>query len=344
MISVIVPVYNASKYINDCIDSILNQTYKDFELILINDGSSDNSLNIIEKYKEQDNRIKVFSQENKGVSYTRNRGIDIAKGNYLMFIDSDDWIEINALEKMLEIIEKYNADVARCNYFVNYENKEIIGNDFFEKEEIVYNKKLLREKIIPALLCNKMKSFSCLYLIKTNVMKNSIYYNEKICMLEDQIVCLKILAKINKCVFTEEPLYHYRVNPYSATVNHEYIKRNIQSILMVNSIIINFLDEEHFNKQDVRLLCVSHLNVITNELYKLYDDGILNIEYLKNLRKEKEMTNILKAYDFSLVKSKKNKISVFLLRHKLYGLFEILCHINKLRQENRNNKSKENSL
>lgn len=98
--SVIVPIYNVEKYLNKCIDSIMNQTYNDFELILVDDGSPDNCLSICNHYADTDNRIKVIHQENKGVSIARQNGVSIAKGEYLAFIDSDDWVEINFLSSM----------------------------------------------------------------------------------------------------------------------------------------------------------------------------------------------------------------------------------------------------
>ena len=106
LISIIVPVYNAEKTIKKCIDSILAQTYRNFELILINDGSRDSSLNILKEYENTDERIVVISQENSGVSVARNKGIDSARGDYIIFVDSDDYISENALEVLKGEIEK----------------------------------------------------------------------------------------------------------------------------------------------------------------------------------------------------------------------------------------------
>ena len=107
-ISIIIPVYNSEKYLSKCIDSILNQTYKDFELLLINDGSKDNSLSIMKEYSLKDNRIKVIDQKNMGVAKTRNKGIELATGEYITFIDNDDTIQIDYLEKFLSNCEKYD--------------------------------------------------------------------------------------------------------------------------------------------------------------------------------------------------------------------------------------------
>ena len=122
-VSIVVPVYNAEKYLPKCIDSILNQTFKNFELILVNDGSKDNSLIICEDYKVSDRRIKVINKKNEGVSIARNIGINSAKGKYIMFIDSDDWIESNMVEKMYDAIQ--NSDIAICGSKTVEKNKII---------------------------------------------------------------------------------------------------------------------------------------------------------------------------------------------------------------------------
>lgn len=112
MISIIVPVYNSEKYIDRCLDSILNQTYKDLEIVLVNDGSNDQSLKILENYALRDTRIKVVNQENKGVAAARNTGLDNATGDYILYVDSDDWIENNMVERMVEL--SANADIVFC--------------------------------------------------------------------------------------------------------------------------------------------------------------------------------------------------------------------------------------
>ena len=335
MISVIVPVYNTSKYLEECIISILEQTYKDFELILIDDGSKDNSLQILKKYESIDQRVKVYRQANHGVSYTRNRGIDLATGDYIMFIDSDDWIESKTLQTLIEAMKKYNVDTVRGNYFVNREKEETVGNDFFEKNEIVYDKNQINDKIIPALISNQMKSFSCLYLIKSSILKKNIYYDEKIQMLEDQIMCLKLLTKINNIAFISDPLYHYRVNESSVTVKLDCIKQNIQSTIKANNIIANFLLENKFNQRYIFLLNKAHINLIIREFYRLHSNNLLDIEFLKYIRNLRETKDILSKYDSKLEENKKIVISVLLFRYRLYWLFIFLLDIkNAMRIKN----------
>ena len=116
LVSIIVPVYNSEKYVERCILSILNQTYSIIELILINDGSTDSSLNILDEYSRKDNRIILVNKENEGVSASRNLGIEIATGKYLMFIDNDDFVEPSYVETYVSEIEKYSADLIIGGY------------------------------------------------------------------------------------------------------------------------------------------------------------------------------------------------------------------------------------
>ena len=112
MISIIVPVYNAENWLKKCVDSIINQTYKDIEILLINDGSKDRSIDILKEYEKKDSRIRVFDKQNEGVSKTRNLGIKEAKGEFIQFVDCDDYIEENMCETMLHLIS--NSDMAIC--------------------------------------------------------------------------------------------------------------------------------------------------------------------------------------------------------------------------------------
>jgi glycosyltransferase involved in cell wall biosynthesis len=129
-VSIIIPVYNSEKFLSRCLDSILNQSFNNFECILIDDGSTDSSLSICEQYRNSDNRFVVIHQKNSGVSAARNKGLEIARGRYICFIDSDDSSQINMLEKLVVAIEKSNADVVCCGYTENYAIRKISDKDF----------------------------------------------------------------------------------------------------------------------------------------------------------------------------------------------------------------------
>ena len=137
LISVIIPVYNVEIYIKKCIDSVLNQTFQNFEIILIDDGSTDNSGRICNEYVLKDNRIKVIHQNNAGLSAARNKGIDVSSGNYICFLDSDDWYSNNALEEFINLVINYNADISIIDIFNTIDDNAI----YSPKNQIkIYNK------------------------------------------------------------------------------------------------------------------------------------------------------------------------------------------------------------
>ena len=119
LISVIIPVYKVEKYLDRCLESIVNQTYKNLEIILIDDGSPDNCPAICDEYAQKDSRIKVIHKANGGVSSARNKGIDVATGDYIGFVDSDDWIEPDMYETLIKNAEQYNSDISRCSYVIS---------------------------------------------------------------------------------------------------------------------------------------------------------------------------------------------------------------------------------
>ena len=138
LISIIVPVYNVESYLKRCIESILNQTFRDFELILVNDGSTDNSEIICKEYALKDERIKYFYQRNKGVSEARNKGIDNSSGEYIQFIDSDDYVDENFLEIVVNRFKRDNSDIVFIGFYNEYNNGEIYKSKYY-KESIVSN-------------------------------------------------------------------------------------------------------------------------------------------------------------------------------------------------------------
>ena len=138
-ISVIVPIYNVEQYLRKCIDSIINQTYKNLEIILVDDGSWDNSPRICDEYAKRDNRIKVIHKKNGGLADARNTGLKMITGNYISFIDSDDYIEKTMYEKMIKVILKYNADIIECNLNYKYGNQLITMTEGYKTQE--FNRK-----------------------------------------------------------------------------------------------------------------------------------------------------------------------------------------------------------
>ena len=188
LISVIMPVYNVEKYITKAIQSVLNQTYKNFELILIDDGSTDKSRSICNDFKQKDNRINVVHQNNQGVSSARNKGIQIAKGDYIVFVDADDEISNNALETMYIEIVKTKVDIVITNYTrVSIEGKKILNP---------YNGKIKYENIIDFVAANYQWG-PCNKLIRKN--KINYMFDTDVFIGEDALFFVK---NFKKCTYS----------------------------------------------------------------------------------------------------------------------------------------------
>ena len=209
-VSIIIPVYNGEKVLKRCIDSILSQSYTDFELIIINDGSTDKSIEIINEYKEKDCRIKVIDNENKGVSETRNIGIDHAVGEYIQFIDCDDYINKDMLMNAVESIEDNNADLVVTGIILEIEdkNKTKTSTQTFEYENLkgkVNIAKGVLERLDGAYIHSLWNK-----IFKRNIIiNNNIKMDKNINLGEDLIFNLEYLKKCENVIFDDKCYYHY---------------------------------------------------------------------------------------------------------------------------------------
>ncbi|MDZ4983572.1 glycosyltransferase [Clostridium perfringens] len=214
-ISIIVPIYKVEKYINKCIDSILNQTYKNIEVILVDDGSPDNCGKICDKYLLKDDRIKVIHKENGGLSSARNAGLDIATGDYIGFVDSDDWIESNMYEILINNAIKYNADVSVGGVvdLLEENNKYIKIKSTFNgiTETVCLNKQEAMKKFF----LGSWSAWDKLY--KREVHEDLRFPQGKI--NEDEAIAMHVLDKCNNVVYTNEVFYNYIRRPNSITTS-----------------------------------------------------------------------------------------------------------------------------
>lgn len=201
-ISIIVPVYNVEKYLKKCIDSILNQTFTDFELILVDDGSTDNSVAICDKYVNMDNRIKVIHKENCGVSAARNTGVESAIGNYIGFVDNDDYIDKDMYELLYNDIISEGADISICGMYECFKDKmtkqsKVEGRYVFNNIEAL--KEVMESKIFSVNPVNK--------LYKKDLFKGLKYPDGK--LSEDAFITPLLIMKAKKVVFNSEAKYYY---------------------------------------------------------------------------------------------------------------------------------------
>ena len=227
LISVVLPIYNVEKYLRRCLDSVVNQTYKNLEILLINDGSTDNCLKICEEYAELDSRVQVINKKNAGLGMARNTGIDYAKGEYICFFDSDDYIELNTIEKLYKIIVSEQPEIV-CYGFnkVNGEGK-ITEKNIPQIGKIVFENSDVISKFLPNLISENpqngkasnlnMSAWAAIYsmkLIKENDWK---FVSEREIISEDVYSLLSLYKNVKKVAILEEALYYYCENDTSLT-------------------------------------------------------------------------------------------------------------------------------
>lgn len=256
-ISVIVPVYNTEKYLHKCVDSILAQTFTDFELLLIDDGSTDNSGKLCDEYAAKDNRVKVFHKKNGGVSRARNLGIDNAQGEYLSFIDSDDYIHPDIYAELVAIADKYNVDLVVSDIELN---GKVLMNKTpslckLDKEEI-------HNKVLPYFtqIDNTGAGAYTTMIIKRAVLdKNNVRFYEDFAFQEDLMFVINVYANISSMYYLPKTFYEYTTHPTGLYAS--YRKGDGENFVKARNIILSLI-----KKYDI---AIDVLNFNTGYLYNI---------------------------------------------------------------------------
>lgn len=205
-VTILIPVYNVEQYLPQCIDSIINQTYNDLQIVLIDDGSKDGSWAVMQKYAAKDSRIEIYHQENQGVAITRNHLLEKIEGDYVLFVDSDDWIELDMVEFLIKQAEEEDAVFVTCSVVKNDTLSRIESNkkDLWNQEKAVFE--FLRHVSFNGSLWNK--------LLKSSLLHN-LAFHSGISYGEDALFTWQVLQRVDKVVVTDKQLYHYRMNESS---------------------------------------------------------------------------------------------------------------------------------
>lgn len=307
LISVIVPIYKVEKYLNKCVKSIINQTYKNLEIILVDDGSPDNCGKICDKLAERDDRIRIIHKKNGGLSSARNAGIEIANGEYIGFVDSDDYIKEDMYEILLNLIKKYDADVSICNLYDVIDGNECIRNKengIREYSRLDILKEVLLDKNIQSYAWNKLYEKELFDEIKYPIRKK----------YEDIGTTFYVFEKCNKIVVTSEPEYYYlkrsdslvnnvtesTVLDYTEIIIQRYLytKENIKELKKYNNYYLaKTLITAH---NDIELLgsisekMQEKYKELYNLVYNIMKNDREDIEELFNAEQKKAIKNLIK--------------------------------------------------
>ena len=263
LISIIVPIYNVEKYLRQCLDSIQNQTYQNFECLLINDGSPDNSADICREYLEKDSRFKYFEKENGGVSSARNLGIECSGGTYITFIDADDWVDSDYLEVLYNALIDENADISVSTYkrFHMADNCWYIHSFQRGYEKRVFTNQELIDEFIALDTFDYSYRFVCGKLVRKCLL-DKIAFNEKTTLGEDMEFWLKLYLISNKIVYVNRDSYVYRVDNVNRHFGLEKIRSDIQQRL-------NFISFLSVRGIDISKYVNSCLSVIKYQVERL---------------------------------------------------------------------------
>lgn len=344
LISIIVPVYNVEQYLAQCLDSILNQTYTNIEVICVNDGSQDRSQDILKHYAEIDNRIKIITQENQGLSAARNTGFKYVNGKYLMFIDSDDWIDLETCETVVNSAEQYKADLVLWSYVREFENKSseklMFWDDqtIFEKEAV---KKQLHRRICGLLgselahpeYANAIETaWGKLYLTQKILDNHVLFIDTKEIGTEDALFNLYALGHIDRAVYLRSCFNHYRkTNQGSLTKSYNaYLFERWQNLFgyMKKYIDNNDLSEEYSRALDNRIalsILGLGLNIVSADF-----SARKKIKTLRNILSQNDYRRAYQSLDFQYFPIHW-KLFYWCAKNRLsFGVFCMLCAIQKI--------------
>lgn len=278
-ISVVLPVYNVANYLRKCLDSLVNQTFKDFEVICVNDGSTDLSLSILEGYSLTDSRFKIITQENQGLSGARNTGIKEVQGDYVLFVDSDDWLEENALELLYEHVKGFDSDITMFKFKYYDENTAEFSEGPFTNLEVIdpsfFTGNFFYMDVIDIIFKISHAPFNKLY--KTSFLKENdakflygSYY-------EDLEFFYKVFLKAKKVSVLPEYLYYYRIRDQSISTSGDEGSFDIFNILETTKEY--FLDVKVYNqiKQDWLMFVIVNLKYVYLRLNEKFKNQFIQV-------------------------------------------------------------------
>lgn len=333
-LSVVIPVYNSEKYLSDCIDSVMNQTFTDFEIILVNDGSSDGSEIICKNYSSKYDQVETYTIPNSGSAYARNFGLEKSKGKYISFIDSDDWIHPYMFEEMTTLLKEKDVDIISCDLLnMKADGKEIA--EYSNCDGGYYNRERIKTEIFPFLINSKdltqhkwpMRMVTKIYN-KEFLLKREIRFANDLKAAQDfvfSVTCMYYATSFYYC--KNKYYYYYRENFESRT--HRHLHKAWENYLRMNNylkeLLVNSIEYDFTNQLEL-----SKLHGVLSSISYVYRDGNQSsfIEKYRYTREFSRYYSLSKAFDLLDWKkmSIKKMLFSYLLKNKMYLLMSLLAN------------------
>ena len=324
-LSIIVPIFNGEEYLHRCIDSILVQQYTDFELILIDDGSTDSSLSICKEYAEKDSRIVVYHKENEGLVAARKTGVSLAKGEYIGFVDCDDFIDDNMYFDLMSVAKKDKSDIVASGIMYDYISHSKV--DFNHLDEGFYGKELIESKIFPKMLIySGFVKYGIIPGVVTKVFRHSVLekalsnVSDKLTIGEDVAITAYCMINAKSLTIIKNAGYHY-IQTDNSMIRAFNPKRFEQICELYSSI--SKIDNESYQKQVSLYMCYLIFNTLADCVKKSGYSKKEAENVIRNILKNNFSDKVLKEADVSNL-SLKNKAKIFLMKYKLIYLLMLL--------------------
>lgn len=322
-VSVIVPVYNVEQFLSRCVDSIVRQTYTNIEIILVDDGSPDASPSLCDEYAKRYSNVRVIHKANGGLSSARLAGFNVAVGTYILFVDSDDYIELTMVEELVGSIKNYNADIAICSYNTIHGDKLTPAYLPYAAKNIAGNKAIIEQYILPLLgPGNKgeinIPGFTCIRLYKHELLKDDFFQSEREYFLEDHILNLLYADNVRSIAIVNKPLYNYCFN--SESLSNCYRKNKWTMYENIIQWYGNYIKERSIQGSKDRLLnfmrsalCSTIDNCVNAGSYKAF------LNEVRQLFTKELFVKVLKCQQFMPKLSSQN-ITIALLKLRAFKL------------------------
>lgn len=348
LVSIIIPIFNKEEYLDKCLSSIRQQTYANIEIIMIDDGSIDNSKEICEEYVNKDKRFSYYYQKNSGVSVARNYGLSLSRGKWIMFVDPDDYLDLTIIEKLISKVDDETDIISCCCNAVI--NNNLVLNEFFESDRIFEQNFDDKSELIMALMNEQYNAkynrytaigvpWAKLYR-KSFILKNNLKFDKDLKRMQDNIFNMYAFDKANKIVYINKPLYFYCCDNIM-NINKKYDPLCINYFSKIINIRKNYLDrsklikskeiEQEFNKEVYKLITVMVGKYFFNN--KNTKNSIERSKELKKFIANNGYIEYLKKIDLNKKINNSDRLKIVLLRKNIF-LYSLLFKYKNIKNKN----------